>query len=370
MPGRVNPNPRLTTGPGCASGWMLGYFSAGETLSLELQGYDYPDGKHADPASVSVDARLFHIMAKYGLDTASSYWFGQAAANAALYEHVYLGEDEFATQVTGIVEAFQRDQEMYDHLSGWDKYKHEILAGLGVVLLIGTLIAAPYASPEVTALLLATDAGTAVADAALYALDGQWGDAVVSAAFVLVPIGIGAGLKWVRMSRAEFEIVQAGGRVGDVTQDGIRAGFVQSGASIRPRDMALWWTWADARYDAFRAANDVPSIARTLDGVKLPSGVTLNANDIQAIKNHLFFEEHPLTDYETGGVYMDRYNGSPPMAEAWQRLTDGHPLDSDLLLLDHEFAEMRYYQSHPGAAYAEAHTAANEIANWQALGLE
>jgi len=171
------------------------------------------------------------------------------------------------------------------------------------------------------------------------------------------------------MTRAELELIQAGGRVGDVTQDSIRTGFMHSRASVRPRDMTLWWDWADARYDVFRTTDDVPTIARTLDGVKLPSGVTLNADDITAIKNHIFFEEHPIPDYD-GGVTMERYDASPGMAEGWQRLEDGHPMDSDLLLLDHEFAEMLYYQSHPGATYWEAHAAANEVANWGALGLD
>jgi len=28
---------------------------------------------------------------------------------------------------------------------------------------------------------------------------------------------------------------------------------------------------------------------------------------------------------------------------------------------------MKYYETHPGASYFEAHQAANEIANWDAL---
>ena len=92
-----------------------------------------------------------------------------------------------------------------------------------------------------------------------------------------------------------------------------------------------------------------------------------SATDIAAIKQHLFETEHPLTNYDTGGTYMSRYDPDIDIAEAWERLAAGHPLASDLVLLRHEYAEMKFYESHPGAPYAEAHAAANKTADWGAL---
>ena len=85
---------------------------------------------------------------------------------------------------------------------------------------------------------------------------------------------------------------------------------------------------------------------------------------INRIREHIFFEEHPVSDYE-GGVVLQRYDASPDIAEAWLRLRSGRPLPEDLALLEHESAEARYYDTQPGATYEEAHRAANAVANWQ-----
>ena len=133
----------------------------------------------------------------------------------------------------------------------------------------------------------------------------------------------------------------------------------------RPVDPEAGFKWADDAYDMIRStSDDIEQIARTVDDVKLPSGTVLSRDDVVSLKNHLFFDEHPLTDYETGGVTMGRYDASPEQVEAWQRLVEGDPIHSDLVWLDHEFAEMKYYETHPGASYQEAHSAANQVANW------
>lgn len=229
--------------------WMLDYFTSGHTVDLDLPGYDYEDGKHADAMTVSVDSKLNDFLNTYDMDGASSYWFGQAAANASLYDYSFQGGTDFAAGLTAIVELSERNKEIYDHLPPWDKYKHQIMAGLGIALFIGTLIAAPYASPAVMTTLLLTDAGVALTDAVLYALDGDWTNAAIAAAFVLVPIGVGAGVKWIRMSRAELELVQAGGRVGDVTQESIQAGLAQTSGSIQTRISEVLNIEIDSTYD-------------------------------------------------------------------------------------------------------------------------
>ncbi|GDY75742.1 hypothetical protein SAV31267_052270 [Streptomyces avermitilis] len=65
-----------------------------------------------------------------------------------------------------------------------------------------------------------------------------------------------------------------------------------------------------------------------------------------------------------GDIVHARYDANPDMAEAWIRLRSGTHTESDLLLLEHELAEHRYYQAHPGSTYAEAHAAATKIADW------
>ena len=119
-------------------------------------------------------------------------------------------------------------------------------------------------------------------------------------------------------------------------------------------------------YEMIRADDqDVAAIADTMSRFPLPDGTVLSNSDINDIKNHLFFEKHPLTDYNNPGqVITQQYDPDINIAEAWTRLRSGNPTDLDIILLRHEYAEMRYYQSHPGSTYAEAHEAANEVANW------
>lgn len=87
------------------------------------------------------------------------------------------------------------------------------------------------------------------------------------------------------------------------------------------------------------------------------------------MKNHVFFQEHPIPNYE-GGVDLRRYDSDHDMAEAWLRLRSGRPLPEDLTLLEHELAESRYYEGNPGADYRAAHNAANQVANCENRVLE
>jgi len=100
-------------------------------------------------------------------------------------------------------------------------------------------------------------------------------------------------------------------------------------------------------------------LTRRLDG---SAGFTVE--EIARVRKHIFFDEHPLSDYE-GGIVHRRYDPSPEIAEAWLRLRAGRPLPEDVALLEHELAEARQYDAHPGATYREAHRAANGVSNWQ-----
>jgi hypothetical protein len=133
---------------------------------------------------------------------------------------------------------------------------------------------------------------------------------------------------------------------------------LHGGHTSRPRnqiDYERQERWAGEAYDDIRANPDADVIARN-------SGLT--EAEIEQIRQHVFFEDHPVLDYD-GGIVNRRYDASPDMAEAWLRLRAGRPLPEDIALLKHELAESRYYADHPGATYQEAHAAANQVSNWQ-----
>jgi hypothetical protein len=140
------------------------------------------------------------------------------------------------------------------------------------------------------------------------------------------------------------------------------------GHTSRPANMADWErqdNWANDAYENIRANPDSSAIADHLRDVqRLDGSRGFSTEEISRIREHIFFEEHPLSDYD-GGIVHQRYDASPDMAEAWVRLRAGHALPEDIVLLEHESAEALYCDAHPGATYEEAHRAANEVANWQ-----
>ena len=140
----------------------------------------------------------------------------------------------------------------------------------------------------------------------------------------------------------------------------------QTGAAIRPRDEVKAWEWADQAYERFRRDDsDVDEIAQNLSDVRRPSGTTgFTRDEIAQVKQHLMRDEHTLDDYR-GGHEHRQFDASPDIAEAWIRSREGRPLDSDIVLLEHELAESEYEKAHPGATYQEAHEYANQQFNWE-----
>ena len=149
----------------------------------------------------------------------------------------------------------------------------------------------------------------------------------------------------------------------------------QSGGTIRPRFDGSYpsWEdndrWASDAYESIRSADDTAAIAGHLSDVpRLSDQTGFSIQEIQAIKAHVFFEEHPLDGPEgldgPEEIVNARYDSDPAMAEAWLRLRSGDYLPQDLTLLEHELAEHDYYAQHPGSTYREAHAAANRVADW------
>ncbi|QIS17795.1 glycosyltransferase [Nocardia terpenica] len=151
-------------------------------------------------------------------------------------------------------------------------------------------------------------------------------------------------------------------------------GDVQSGGAVRPRDVLdteAQDAWAERAYDRFRLAdNDVSHMADHLADVTRADGSTgFGHDEISRVKDHLFREEHPLTVYDENGkpvgTEMRRYDADADIAEAWMRLSSGRALPEDIVLLEHEIAEAKYYDEHRGASYRDAHVEANKKFDWE-----
>lgn len=138
-----------------------------------------------------------------------------------------------------------------------------------------------------------------------------------------------------------------GGRDGDVV--------LQTGGELRrPRgDIDFEEEWAERAYDTFRNSDDeLPGVIATA------SEYGFSADDVTQIKNHVFRDEHLLDRY--GDSTMARFDANPRMAEAWQRLAEGHPHPADIDLLRHEKFESDYMGSTGDPSYGRAHDATND----------
>jgi hypothetical protein len=108
--------------------------------------------------------------------------------------------------------------------------------------------------------------------------------------------------------------------------------------------------WADDAYDTIRAADDVDAVTESAREHGFSRG------DIQQVKDHLFYDQHLLDRYPDY-VRTDRFDANPRIAEAWDRLTWGHPHESDIELLRHELYESTWMIENNSRSYNGAHQA-------------
>jgi SPP1 gp7 family putative phage head morphogenesis protein len=106
---------------------------------------------------------------------------------------------------------------------------------------------------------------------------------------------------------------------------------------------------AEQYYEIVRTTNDVLEVAKS-------SGMLLE--EIEAIKNHIFFNKHIKYD----GA-KERFDADYDMAVAWKRLVDGKPKERDYLLLQHELLESQVEKEYNLTA-AEAHEKAEAVYAW------
>lgn len=94
----------------------------------------------------------------------------------------------------------------------------------------------------------------------------------------------------------------------------------------------------------------------TSDAARIAQNTQISADKIEKIKKHVFLDEHDLIDGR------HRFVPSYDMAQSWQRLISGKYEEKDIILLKHEYAELRYMER--GLSQNEAHIRASKRYNY------
>ena len=92
------------------------------------------------------------------------------------------------------------------------------------------------------------------------------------------------------------------------------------------------------------------------DTATIAQNTGISQDKIEKIKKHIFVDKHHLT-----GGYR-KFDPSYHMAESWQRLISGNYREEDIVLLKHEYAELRYMEK--GYSQDEAHIKASKRYNY------
>jgi hypothetical protein len=112
------------------------------------------------------------------------------------------------------------------------------------------------------------------------------------------------------------------------------------------------WQSADQAYNDIRASRiDVDAIAQNT-GIK--------RDNIQKVKDHIFFNQHMLDRYVQHGIPAEyaKFDSDIKIAEAWKRLETGKYSQEDMQLIKHEVAE-RWVELKRRCGYCEAHDRAS-----------
>ncbi len=135
-----------------------------------------------------------------------------------------------------------------------------------------------------------------------------------------------------------------------IADDIISQRGAQSGAlDVEGKDGERAQKHANMMYETFRnIKSDVPKIA---------ASTGYSEQEIQRVKNHLFFNEYELADGKHK-FYPDFYQ-----AQSWDRLRKGEPIEIDFIMIEHELIEESLMRN--GINYDDAHNTANETANYQ-----
>ncbi len=92
------------------------------------------------------------------------------------------------------------------------------------------------------------------------------------------------------------------------------------------------------------------------DTIKISESTGISKDKLDKIKSHVFVKEHELVDGKR------RFDPDYEMAQSWQRLINGDYKEQDIVLLKHEYAELRYMEK--GFSQNEAHIKASKKYNF------
>lgn len=111
------------------------------------------------------------------------------------------------------------------------------------------------------------------------------------------------------------------------------------------------------------AIDGYEAIRSNFDDVnQISKNTSIPVDIIKAIKDHVFYSSHIIET--SSGVEIARFYPNIDMADAWNRLTNNSFSKSDLLWLQHEFAESLIMRGDM-IRWRYAHDFVNKIYNWQ-----
>ena len=87
------------------------------------------------------------------------------------------------------------------------------------------------------------------------------------------------------------------------------------------------------------------------DTARISQATGIAKDKLDKIKEHVFIKEHDLINGKR------RFDPDYEMAQSWQRLINGNFKEQDIVLLKHEYAELRYMEK--GLTQNEAHIKAS-----------
>ncbi len=111
--------------------------------------------------------------------------------------------------------------------------------------------------------------------------------------------------------------------------------------------------------EADEHANRYYGLVRSMktDVTKIAKTTGMSENEIQSVKEYIFYEKHDL-----GGEEPELFEPDYMMAESWQRLVEGKPEPHDITMIRHELLEQELMQT--GLTQYEAHNIASQTYNY------
>ena len=127
-----------------------------------------------------------------------------------------------------------------------------------------------------------------------------------------------------------------------------------SGARITNPDTKEALEFADSYYEEIRH--------KSTDYFKVAEKANITVEDAKNIKDYLFIDK---SLYDEDLKTWIRFNSDAAIAQSWQRLSEGSPLQHDFTLINHEMLEMQIKKENPGISHADAHSKANMVYNYE-----